>query len=97
VGTMTTLLNRPRVPDPPDEGRHRAPDPSTRVGWSRPSLAVLLVTTALLYVCDLSASGFANTFYAAAAQAGSQSWTAWFFGSLDAQNFITVDKPPASL
>jgi 4-amino-4-deoxy-L-arabinose transferase-like glycosyltransferase len=58
---------------------------------------VLLVTTALLYVWDLSASGYANTFYAAAAQAGSQSWKAWFFGSLDAENFITVDKPPASL
>ena len=38
-----------------------------------------------------------TTFYAAAAQAGSQSWSAWFFGSLDAHNFITVDKPPASL
>jgi 4-amino-4-deoxy-L-arabinose transferase-like glycosyltransferase len=46
---------------------------------------------------NLSASGYGNTFYAAAAQAGSQNWSAWFFGSLDAQNFITVDKPPASL
>jgi 4-amino-4-deoxy-L-arabinose transferase-like glycosyltransferase len=44
-----------------------------------------------------SATDFGNTFYAAAAQAGSQSWSAWFFGSLDANNFITVDKPPASL
>jgi 4-amino-4-deoxy-L-arabinose transferase-like glycosyltransferase len=98
---MITLLNRPRVPDPPtdppDEGKHRAQAPSTGVGWSRPALLLLLVTTALLYVWDLSASGYANTFYAAAAQAGSQSWKAWFFGSLDAQNFITVDKPPASL
>ena len=39
----------------------------------------------------------ATLFYAAAAQAGSHSWSAWFFGSLDAKNFITVDKPPASL
>ena len=51
----------------------------------------------MLYLWNLSASGYGNTFYAAAAQAGSQSWSAWFFGSLDAQNFITVDKPPASL
>ncbi|GAA3189207.1 hypothetical protein GCM10020255_087270 [Rhodococcus baikonurensis] len=28
---------------------------------------------------------------------GSQNWKAWFFGSLDTSNFITVDKPPASL
>jgi 4-amino-4-deoxy-L-arabinose transferase-like glycosyltransferase len=61
------------------------------------TLAVLLAATAVLFLWNLSASGYGNTFYAAAAQAGSQSWSAWFFGSLDAHNFITVDKPPASL
>ena len=30
-------------------------------------------------------------------QAGTQSWKAWLFGSLDSSNFITVDKPPAAL
>jgi 4-amino-4-deoxy-L-arabinose transferase-like glycosyltransferase len=53
--------------------------------------------TALLYLVGLSASGTANSFYAAAVQAGSKSWKAMFFGSLDSSNFITVDKPPASL
>ncbi|OIH94631.1 glycosyl transferase [Curtobacterium sp. MCBA15_001] len=42
-------------------------------------------------------SGYANSFYAAAVQAGTKSWEAFFFGSLDSSNFITVDKPPASL
>jgi 4-amino-4-deoxy-L-arabinose transferase-like glycosyltransferase len=65
--------------------------------WPRWALALLLAATAVLYLWNLSASGYGNTFYAAAAQAGSQSWSAWFFGSIDAQNFITVDKPPASL
>jgi 4-amino-4-deoxy-L-arabinose transferase-like glycosyltransferase len=60
-------------------------------------LATLLVATAALYLWNLSASGYGNAFYAAAAQAGAQNWSAWFFGSLDARNFITVDKPPASL
>jgi 4-amino-4-deoxy-L-arabinose transferase-like glycosyltransferase len=60
-------------------------------------LFALLIATATLYLWDLSASGYANSFYAAAAQAGSQSWKAWFFGSLDSGNSITVDKPPASL
>lgn len=60
-------------------------------------LAALLVFTAALYLWNLSATGYGNLFYAAAAQAGSHSWSAWFFGSLDANNFITVDKPPASL
>jgi 4-amino-4-deoxy-L-arabinose transferase-like glycosyltransferase len=53
--------------------------------------------TGLLYLYNLSASGYANSFYSAAVQAGSKSWKAFFFGSLDAGNAITVDKPPASL
>jgi 4-amino-4-deoxy-L-arabinose transferase-like glycosyltransferase len=65
--------------------------------WPRWTLAALLVASAIMYFANPSASGYGNTFYAAAAQAGSQSWRAWFFGALDAQNFITVDKPPASL
>lgn len=60
-------------------------------------MGVLLVATAVLYLWNLSASDYGNDFYAAAAQAGSQSWSAWFFGSLDAHDFITVDKPPAAL
>jgi 4-amino-4-deoxy-L-arabinose transferase-like glycosyltransferase len=67
------------------------------VRWQKWALAALLAATAVLYLRNLSASGYGNTFYAAASQAGSQSWSAWFFGSLDAHNFITVDKPPASL
>lgn len=50
-----------------------------------------------MYLWNITASGYANSFYAAAAQAGTKDWTAWFFGSLDSENFITVDKPPAAL
>lgn len=50
-----------------------------------------------MYLWRLSPTGYGNTFYAAAAQAGAQSWSAWFFGALDAGDFITVDKPPVSL
>ncbi|OZC47576.1 glycosyl transferase [Rhodococcus sp. WWJCD1] len=60
-------------------------------------LLILLAATATLYLWNLTASGYANTFYAAAVQAGTKDWTAWFFGSLDSENFITVDKPPAAL
>jgi len=65
--------------------------------WQRVALPALLLVTALAYLWDLSASGSANSFYAAAVQAGTKSWKAFFFGSLDSSNFITVDKPPASL
>jgi 4-amino-4-deoxy-L-arabinose transferase-like glycosyltransferase len=60
-------------------------------------LLVLLGVTAILYLWDLGASGWANSFYSAAVQAGTKSWKAFFFGSSDASNFITVDKPPAAL
>lgn len=95
---MTAVLH-PAPPHRPATTAHRAePSPS----WFRTrrtglALAILLAATAVLYLWDLTASGYANTFYAAAAQAGSQNWKAWFFGSLDTSNFITVDKPPASL
>jgi 4-amino-4-deoxy-L-arabinose transferase-like glycosyltransferase len=65
--------------------------------WVRPALILLLGLTALGYIWDLSSSGYANSFYAAAVQAGTKSWKAFLFGSLDPSNFITVDKPPASL
>ncbi len=65
--------------------------------WARPALLALLVGTAALYLWGLSSSGWANSFYAAAAQAGSESWKALFFGSSDAANAITVDKTPASI
>ncbi|MFE4951847.1 ArnT family glycosyltransferase [Leifsonia sp. NPDC056665] len=65
--------------------------------WERPALLGLLAVTALLYLWDLAASGWANSFYSAAVQAGSVNWEAFFYGSSDAANSITVDKPPASL
>jgi 4-amino-4-deoxy-L-arabinose transferase-like glycosyltransferase len=79
--------------------RHTVAPPVTtsRPGVVRGALAVLLVGTAVLYLWNLSASGYANDFYAAAVQAGTQSWKALLFGSLDPGNTITVDKPPASL
>jgi 4-amino-4-deoxy-L-arabinose transferase-like glycosyltransferase len=73
--------------------RGRPEDPA----WVRPSLFALLLGTAVLYIWGLGASGWANSFYSAAVQAGTKSWKAFFFGSSDASNFITVDKPPASL
>ena len=86
---MTTTLERPTA----------APTeiPAQRRNWERPALAVLLLGTAAAYLWNLGANGWANSFYSAAAQAGSVSWKAFFFGSSDAANAITVDKIPAAL
>ena len=71
--------------------------PPGRPRWERPALLALLAGTAVLYLWGLGSSGWANDYYAAAAQAGTQDLTAWLFGSHDAGNAITVDKPPAAL
>src|SRR5450432_1213288 len=85
-------------PSSPSRGWRRIlRGPADNPVWQRPALLALLLATALLYLWDLSSSGDANSFYAAAVQAGSKSWKAWFFGSLDSSNFITVDKPPGAL
>ena len=64
--------------------------------WVRPALFGVLALAAVLYIWNLTVSGWANNYYSAASLAASQSWSAWFFGSFDANNFITVDKPPLS-
>ncbi|MGQ4382235.1 ArnT family glycosyltransferase [Streptomyces sp. SAS_270] len=104
----STAVQEPVVPPPPagapDSGEPKQPFPHRfwrgrpeDPRWVRPAFLGLLLATAALYLYNLSASGYANSFYSAAVQAGSKSWKALFFGSLDAGNAITVDKPPASL
>lgn len=87
---MTATLN-PGALHPPVEG------PGPRPSRHRWAVVALLVGTAALYIQNIAISGWGNSFYAAAVQAGTQDWTAFFFGSLDSANAITVDKPPASL
>ncbi|MFE2290572.1 glycosyltransferase family 39 protein [Streptomyces sp. NPDC059452] len=84
--TVAPVMSAPPAPGPVDSHR-----------WARPALYGLLLAVGLAYFHNLSASGYANSFYSAAVQAGSQSWKAFFFGSLDSANAITVDKPPAAL
>jgi 4-amino-4-deoxy-L-arabinose transferase-like glycosyltransferase len=97
LSAVTTAL--PAVRRRAAEGRlHRLwRGPAEDPRWARPALFGLLATTALLYLWDLSRNGYANDFYAAAVQAGTRSWKAFFFGSFDSASFITVDKTPASL
>ncbi|ONI80603.1 glycosyl transferase [Saccharothrix sp. ALI-22-I] len=63
---------------------------------ARLPLLLLLAGTAVLYLWRLGDSGWANAYYSAAAQAGAESWHAWFFGATDSAGAITVDKTPAA-
>ena len=85
------VLDRPPASTDPD------PEPRAERRWDRLALVALLAGTAVLYLVGLSESGWANSFYSAAVQAGSESWKAFFFGSSDAASSITVDKTPLSL
>jgi 4-amino-4-deoxy-L-arabinose transferase-like glycosyltransferase len=101
----TTRVPRATTPVLPDSAAPTTPGRIQRLWrgpegdptWARPALLGLLLATALFYFYNLASSGYANSFYSAAVQAGSDSWKAFFFGSSDAGNSITVDKPPASL
>ncbi|MCU7723141.1 glycosyltransferase family 39 protein [Actinoplanes sp. KI2] len=91
---MTSTLPAPPVAAAaPPEAPVRRRDPA----WVRPSVIALLLLTGVLYLWGLNRSGWANAFYSAAAQAGSVSWKAFFYGSSDAANAITVDKTPAAI
>ncbi len=87
---MTLVAPRPVVESAPMS------EPPRSIA-ERVAFGELLVATAVLYLWNLSASGWANGFYSAAAQAGASSWTAMLFGSSDPANAITVDKTPAAL
>ena len=94
--TQLTTTDPAAEPERPPRGRlkrlvlGRPSDPA----WARPALWAVLVLAAILYSWDLSRNGDANTFYAAAVLSGTESWKAFFYGSLDSASFITVDKPP---
>ncbi|MFD9279000.1 ArnT family glycosyltransferase [Streptomyces mirabilis] len=78
----------------PPETQSGPPEKAPR--WSLPALIAIMALAAVLYSWNLSGSGL-NSFYSSAIYSGTQSWKAWFFGSLDAGNFLTVDKPPLAL
>jgi 4-amino-4-deoxy-L-arabinose transferase-like glycosyltransferase len=89
----TTVAVDPAGPDDTEPGRGARVTART---WDRIGLAVLLLATAAMYLWNITINGMGNQFYAGAVQAGSTNWEALLFGSLDTQNFITVDKPPVS-
>ena len=62
--------------------------------WILAATAGVLGLAAVLYMVNLTVSGYANVYYSGAAWAASQSWTAWFMGAIDPASFITIDKPP---
>jgi 4-amino-4-deoxy-L-arabinose transferase-like glycosyltransferase len=88
---MTDLLAQPLRDVAP---RGRGLRTSVTISADAVAMSALAAVAGLFYLVNLTVSGYANTYYAMAAQAASQSWSAMFFGALDSQGFITIDKPP---
>ena len=92
---MTSTLEAPTAADAAGEIPFRIRRRIGGLNRRRFALGVLLLT-AITYLWNITVNGMGNQFYAGAAQAGSKNWEALLFGSVDPDNFITVDKPPVS-
>ncbi|OIK29516.1 ArnT family glycosyltransferase [Streptomyces malaysiense] len=64
--------------------------------YARPALLVLVVLAAVSYSWGITHSQY-HTFYADAARSMTGSWKAFFYGSFDPANSITLDKTPGFL
>ncbi len=72
--------------------RGREADPA----WSRPLLWLVGLLAGALTLWGLTRSGYANVYYAEAAQAASHSWWAWLSNSVDTSGLVSLDKGPLS-
>jgi len=94
VSSLVADRTPTETPASPPAPARFSPRRVSRSGWITTAIAVL---TTVLYSWNLSINGYGNDYYAAAVKSASVDWKAFFFGSIDPGNFITVDKPPAAL
>jgi len=87
----------PEAPAPPVREASGWPERLRHPSRSAAITAGIAALATVLYTWSLASVGYANGYYAAAVKSASVSWKAFFFGSIDSGNFITVDKPPAAL
>jgi 4-amino-4-deoxy-L-arabinose transferase-like glycosyltransferase len=92
---MATTVLDPAVPT---GAARRAPwrSPVDQPAYARPALLVITVLAAALYAWGINHSQY-HTFYANAARSMTESWKAFFYGSFDPGNSITLDKLPGFL
>jgi 4-amino-4-deoxy-L-arabinose transferase-like glycosyltransferase len=64
--------------------------------WARPLLWLVALLAGVLTLWGLTRNGYANTYYAEAAQAASRSWTAWLTNAIDVSGSDSLDKGPLS-
>ncbi len=60
-------------------------------------LLAILILALFLNAWGIWDAGNANAYYTAAIKSMTESWKAFWYGSLDPASYITVDKPPVAL
>ncbi|MEU6777398.1 glycosyltransferase family 39 protein [Streptomyces sp. NPDC046759] len=85
-------------PTAPATAERRPPwrSPAGEPAYARPVLLLLTVLAAVVYSWGIDHSQY-HTFYANAARSMTESWKAFFYGSFDPGNSITLDKLPGFL
>ncbi|MFI5003802.1 MAG: glycosyltransferase family 39 protein [Solirubrobacterales bacterium] len=82
AGDRLRALLRGRPADPP---------------WARLALIGVALLAGVLMLWNLTANGYANTYYASAVYAGSHSFSALFYDALDLSRYVALDKTPLSI
>src|ERR1700722_12898132 len=82
--------------DPPGPGRPRRRwelwrSPDGQPAWARPALLAIAALAAALYAWNITQAGLAP-FYSVAVKSMSESWKAFFYGALDPNATVTIDK-----
>ena len=65
--------------------------PDGQPAWARPALLVIAALAAVLYAWNITQAGLAP-FYSVAVKSMSESWKAFFYGALDPNATVTIDK-----
>ena len=65
--------------------------PAGQPGWARPALLGIAALAAALYAWNITQAGLAP-FYSVAVKSMSESWKAFFYGALDPNATVTIDK-----
>jgi 4-amino-4-deoxy-L-arabinose transferase-like glycosyltransferase len=94
------ILADPLDPSPPENsagpGRPRRRwelwrSPAGQPAWARPVLLAVAAAAAALYAWNITQAGLAP-FYSVAVKSMSESWKAFFYGALDPNATVTIDK-----
>lgn len=91
---LTNLENVSKIGKTQIDVDNRQPTKRTTPIIQKFIVGFLLLVTGVTYLYGAAQNGMGNSYYAAAVQAATKNFTAWLFGSLDAANFVSVDKPP---